>query len=478
MATSNDIEKAARAEGTRLMFHRLLAQTETMICCYRDYVPVALTLVLILVALWGYRGSRSWRLGPPLGAIMGHDFRAVLGAARAIEAGENLYAHALAFGRSPSFEEFLTWETAAYVYSPLVAVLARPLTRMQPEVALKLWSGFNLALIVGSALVAVRAFTSPGIPRSATRFPFILTLFFVYGPTQIDLLLVQLDILVLFLLLSTYLLYRMGYHNGAGVPLAFAIAIKPTVGTMLLFFAWKSRWRILVITVVTVALLTALGFCIVGWARLPDYLEVIRLWASGAILVFPHNQSVKGLVLRAFTSNIYNQPLYIVPWLARAIPVVVGLLATGGWLVSISRSDNRAESANGLEYGLTLTTLMLLSPHVGDIHFVWVLMPLSALLLAIIDDLRGIKTLLLLAIGFSLALYLGYPAVQDKTYAGYEALLYRGELVERSRVLCTGAYLYGLTALDICLVMYLNLQRISKRRLEQPCPDGTRVANN
>ncbi len=476
MATSNDIEKAARAEGTRLMFQRRLAQTETMICRYRDYVPVALTLVLILVALWGYRGGRASKLGPPLGAIMGHDFRAVLSAARAIEAGDNLYAHALAFGRSPSLEEFLTWEVAAYPYPPLVAVLARPLTRMQPEVALKLWSGVNLALVVASAVVAVRAFTSLGFPRSVTRLLFILTLFFVHCPTQIDLLLVQFDILVLFLLLFTYLLYRLGYENGAGVPLAFAIAIKPTVGAMLLFFAWKSRWRILVIAVVTVAALTALGFCVVGWARLPDYLEVTRLWGGGAIAVLPVNQSVKGFVLRAFTSNIYIRPLYVVPWLARAIPIVVGLLAICGWLVSISRSDNREELTNGLEYGLTLTTLMLLSPFVSDLHFVWVLMPLSALLLAMTDDLRGMKTLLLLAISFLLALYLGYPAVQDKSYAGFEALLYGGELVERSRVLYTGAYLYGLMALDLCLAMYLYLRPIGKHRLAPPCRDGTHIS--
>ena len=457
MAALNDTRVRKRP-----IFHCLLAQVETMICRYRDYVPVALALVVILVALWGYRGSQASKLGPPLGDITGQDFRQVLRAAHDVEMGDNLYAHALTFGRSPDFEEFVNWEAAPYPYPPLVAVLARPFLRLQAEVALKLWSGVNLALLIGSALIAIRAFTNVGFVGSAMRFLFILTLFFAYAPTQFDLKLVQLDILILFLLLLTYLLYRAG-HDIAGVPLAFAIAIKPILGPMLLFFIWKRRWRMSTITVVTATLLTALGFCVVGWERLPDYMEVNRLWASGEMLAFPFNQSPKGLALRMFTPNIYNQPLYVIPWLARALPILVGLLAIGGWLASVSRSDNREEPISEVEYGLTLTTMMLLSPLVDDIHFVWVLVPLSALLLIMIDDLRGMKPLLLLAVCLLIALYLGYPALLDRIYVRHEALLHHNTLVEQSKVMYTGAYLYGLIVLDICLVMHLNWRRASRR---------------
>jgi hypothetical protein len=163
-----------------------------MIWRYRDYVPVAPTVALLLVALQGYSGSRAWRLGPPLGATMDHDFRAVLRAARAIQAGDNPYAPALEFGRSPSFQQFLTWEVAPYPYPPLVAILARPLTGLASEFALKLWSAVNLVLIVGSALVAVLVFADNRSLQFATRFPFMLTLFYFHGPTQIALLLAQL----------------------------------------------------------------------------------------------------------------------------------------------------------------------------------------------------------------------------------------------------------------------------------------------
>jgi hypothetical protein len=191
--------------------------------------------------------------------------------------------------------------------------------------------------------------------------------------------------------------------------------------------------------VATVVLPVGLGFFVVGWTRFPDHLEVVQLWSSGALLVFPHNQSTRGLALRAFTTSAYNQPLHVVPWHEYAVPILIGLLAVGSWTASISHSDSRTESTSSVEYGLTMTTTLLVLPLVSDLYFVWLLAPISAMLLVTMDNLRSVSDLLLLAVYFVVALYLSYPAVQDKTYAGHQALLYGGELVDRSEALCTGA---------------------------------------
>jgi glycosyltransferase involved in cell wall biosynthesis len=441
---------------------RLLVGVESMTNRYRAWVPVAFTLVLILVALRGYGGGRAWRLGPPFGAAMGQDFRAVLRAANEIKAGENPYAYALAFGRSPNFQEFHTWEVAPYPYPLLAANLFRPLTGLEPEAALNLWMAVNLALVVGCALLGVWAFSDAGFAAGTMRFLFMVTLFYLHGPTQINLLLGQIDLAILFLLLLSYLLYRGGHSIAAGVSLAFAATLNPTAGAVLLFFVWKRQWRLLGVSLATVTLLTAAGFCIAGWDRLPDYLEVAQLWSSGPLLSFPHNQSVTGFALRAFTTNAYIVPLKVVPWLGQAIPILVGLLATGSCLVSTTRADNRTEPANGVEYGLTITTLMLIWPQFSDIHFVWALVPISALLLPTMDNLRDASSLLLLAPGFLIALYLGYPPIQDMIYTGSQSLLQGGELVARSKLLQTGGYLFGLVALHLCMVVSLSLKRTGK----------------
>ena len=463
MTIFNDKRQQPQQEHYGL-FHYLSAEVDEWLSRFHDYAPVALTLILIAVALWGYRGEGAGRLGPPLGEITGQDFRNILYAASAIETGDNPYTLGIESGRSPNFKEFVTWGVGPYVYPPLMAVLARPLLRLPTEVALRLWSWISLALLSISAVLVVRGFTRVSFIAGMVRFFFILTLFFVFAPTQFDLMLGQADILILFLLMSTFLLYRRG-NSVAGITLAFAIAIKPIVVPMLLFFLWKREWRISIITAVATALLMTLGFSLAGWVWLPDYIEATRQWSSGAIIAFPVNQSVKGLALRMFTHNAYIQPLYFKPWLAHAIPLLVGLLAVGSWLISVSRSDDKGKSIVGLEYGLTLTTLMLLSPLAEDIHFVWVLLPLSALLLVAIENIDGVKAVFPLVVSFVIALYLGYPSIGGRIYAGHETLLYHNELVERSDVFYSGLYLYGLIAVQVCLVIQLYVQRIRKDRL-------------
>jgi hypothetical protein len=460
-----------RASGSRTC-RRLPVSIERMISRYRAWIPVVFTLVLILVALRGYAGGRAWRLGPPFGAVMGQDFRAILRAAHEIKAGENPYAYALAFARSPDFREFHTWEVAPYPYPLLTANLFRPLTELEPEAALDFWIAVNLALVVACALLAVWAFSTAGLLATTTRFLFMLTLFYVYGPTQTNLLLGQMDLIILFLLLLSYVLYRRGHDTVAGVSLAFAVALNPTAGALLLFFGWKRQWRLLGVSLATVTLLSAAGFCIAGWDRLPDYLEVARLWSGGPLLSFPHNQSVTGFAVRAFTTNAYIAPLKVVPWLGRAIPILVGLLAAGSWLASTTPADDRTAPVNGVTYGLTITTLMLIWPQFSDIHFVWALVPISALLLTAMDNLRDARGLLVLALGFLVALYLGYPPIQDMIYTGSQSLLQRGELVARSKLLQSGGYLFGLVALHLWLVASLSLRRTGKRELYGSASNG------
>jgi hypothetical protein len=458
-AVRGEAQDRDKGQGN-LRQHSLAAQAKAFARDYKAYLPLALALVFVLAAFWGYSGRQASKLGPPLGAILGQDARQVLRAAREIEAGENPYTHALEFARAPSFKEFMTWDAGPYPYPPIIAIMAQPLLRLSTAAALDLWSGINIILLLLCAWLAVSSFSNVGFGGRVTRFILILALFFVYAPTQIDLKLVQLDILILFLLLSTYYLYHHDL-DWAGIPLGLAIAVKPVVIPWLLFFIWKRRWRQSSVAFLTAGLLTAVGFSIVGWSRLQDYLEVNRLWASSAILVYPFNQSVAGLALRLFTTNTYNQPLWAMPQLTWIIPSAVGLLAFGAWLVSVSRGDNRKEASSGVEFGLTLTTTMLLSPLVDDIHFVWVLMPLAALLLGTLDHLRRTRDVFSL-LGYTLvALYLSSPLLHAAIYAGSASLLVNNTLVAAGKVLFTGAYLYGLIALDICLLVYLHRRRMA-----------------
>ncbi|HUI25817.1 MAG TPA: hypothetical protein VL403_06990, partial [Candidatus Kryptonia bacterium] len=85
----------------------------------KRYLPLLVACIFIGAGLWGYRGWRAGKLGPPLGTMRGQDFKNLLHAARDIESGANLYEYAERFVGAPSFKEFTSWDETYYIYPPL-----------------------------------------------------------------------------------------------------------------------------------------------------------------------------------------------------------------------------------------------------------------------------------------------------------------------------------------------------------------------
>jgi len=428
----------------------------------RIVLPLVLATVFIAAGLWGYRDWRAEKLGPPLGKIKGQDFNNVLHAAHNLEIGANLYGYAEQFLRTPSFKEFTSWEETFYIYPPLFAALVRPLLRLPPPVALTLWGLGNYLVLLCAAAFAVREFAPPGLPR-VPAFACLAVVFTCYYPCQLELKIGQVDIVLLLLLLVTYRLY-CARSRVAGLPLACALSIKPVLAPLLVFFVWKREWRTAATAAGAAAVLVAGSFTLAGWHQLPSYLSAHHFWATGPMLVFPVNQSVTAVARRVFTVNVYSEPVAVCPWLASLLPLIVAALAGAGWLAVVPRDDNRNHAVNGIEFGATLTTQMLISPITEDIHFVWVLVPLAALLLAALGHTKLPRDWMRLAVVVGLLLYFGLPDTQATTYTDWTAAAFTGTLVPRAHVLYTGMFLYGLVILDV----WLLLQCIRWRRLSQP----------
>ena len=458
--------RSAPATDSLAMHSPLRGRLEQLVQRYRSRVPLAAALILIAAALWGYRGHNVSLLGPPLGVFGGQDLRATLRGAQEAAAGVSPYRHAIEFGRAVNFKEFMGWETAPYVYPPIVAVLSQPLSTLPAELAANVWLIISFAMLIGSAVAAVAAFSEAGLRNATGRLVLIGVLFVVFRPVQLDLQLAQVDIWVLFLLLLSFWLYRTGRTTTA-LTLALAMSIKPIVAPMLIFFVWRRQWRIILWTIVWGALLTAIGFFATSWNWLGDYVEVNRLWASGAMLAYPVNQSPTGVALRFFTDNAYSSPLLRLPWLGQLAPIAIGLRAAAGWWFGVRRTAAaNVMTRDRIVYALTLTTVGLISPLTEDIHFVWMLMPLSAILLAGLDDLQHQRSVWPFIIGLGLALYLGYPELHKAIYYGWDSLALNNTLVEGRFTPLMGAYLYGLIALDVFIVIYLVTRH--RRQLSAP----------
>ncbi len=417
-------------------------------------VPVLLVVVFLGVATWGYRGGQVERLGPPVNPGSARDLGAFLQGARDLRNGTPLYHRARDFGRAPDFKHFVESETTLFVYPPIAGLLLQPLALMTLERATVVWAAVSHAALLLTAFLVVAFSKRVDAVNTLLRGLAVLTLFVVFYPVQLELAIGQMDILLLPLMALTI----AGWMRGSpwcGVPLGIAIAIKPLLVPLGMYFLWKRAWASLVCATATTLALTVFGFWYVGWRQAFDYAEVSRLWSTGPFLVFPFNQSAKGLALRAFTDNGYIEPALVWSALAIALPVVVAVLAAWSWAWAVRPSESAVAETAPVEFGLSLTTLMLISPLAEDIHFVWLLLPLATLPWVALDRVEGPWKQAILATSVALGLYLGYPALNNKIYAGYETILAEGHPVAQAHLPLTGVYFYGLLGLHATLLVAL-----------------------
>lgn len=421
--------------------------------------------IVLLVAAYGYRGSQFAILGPPFNDLgTQQDLNAYLEGAQQVADGRNPYTKALELeSGTVSQQMFETVEIGStlYVYPPVLAVILSLWLGQGVTAITHLWGALNLLLVPMTVLLVVHIFAD-GVSRvqQALRFTFLILLSYFFLPFQHVWSVGQVDLLILFLLLLAFAAYRRGWSIAAGLSLAFALSIKPLVLLIVLYFVWKGKWRTVLTAGIGAAALVAIGFSVVGWQRLPDYLEVNRFWSGPEFGALPVNQSPRGVALRFFTENTYIEPLAVIPWLATVLTLVPILAAVGGWLWCVPRQDAPRERRSALAYGLIVTSYMLVSPLAEPSHYVWMLLPLAGAILVKLDDLRRPSDWLWLGAFFACALYLGYPALQSRMYSGYEAAL-SNQLVERSHLLWTGVYLYGLLVFYALYGVYLRRQSVT-----------------
>jgi len=415
----------------------------------------ALLIIFIGLTVWFYRGSNARLLGPPFGEMNGQDFRQILRASQEIVDGESIYQHAIPYAESPDFGEFKSWTASPYPYSPIVAVFAIPFLQFDENSVLIFWTVLSWIFLLGTGWVIVRCILGD---KNIFKILLVLVVFSMYGPVHLNLNLVQLDILILFLLALSFFLYKR-QSIFAGVVLGFAMALKVLVAPLVAYFLWKKDWKTSFTAVIVFGTLTVIGFSIVGWDQLPDFLKVNYLWSVTDMLSYPFNQSLNGLGIRLFTSNPYIQPLIDLPVLATIMRVLGILVVIFLWLRIVSSKDNRSSIDGFLEYGFTLSTMLFLSPLVDDIHYVWVLLPIGCLLGALSLNLYKGKKIILPVFTLFCVLYLANPDLHDAIYYGWENLVYNNTLVSMKYGLLTGAYLYGLIGLEISLFLTLLLFR-------------------
>lgn len=321
-------------------------------------------------------------------------------------------AKALTVARDPYLDAGLDYLNG---YPPVTEIFFLPLVPFPYHQALAIFTYISFASIVGSVFLSLKI--------AAKKVPWyyflsFLGFSFLTFPTKFSLGLGQVNMVVLFLLLLAFFLETKPKKNSlaSGLSLGIAIALKPIFAFFLLFFALKKSWKVIFISVLTVAVLiaTTLIFWLpqiwISWYQ-TGILPMISYTSPS--LYTPVNQGIFGF-LYGYISNL-NARIY----LSRAATII--LIPIAIYLV-LKKKD--------LDLGLSffIITLLLTDIASWQHHFVWLMFPFVVFFVNILKSknavLLGLLALSYFLVSWNFRYPLSYPVIIRSTQFYGAIILY------------------------------------------------------
>lgn len=246
-----------------------------------------------------------------------------------------------------------------FAYPAYTSIALAPVIALPASLSVALWMSIGLLSVMVSPLIwlAILGWR----PKPLLVALLILGLTFAFHYPMDAYILGQFSPIILLGISLGILLFTLGKDTAAGI--AFALAtIPPTVGApiallILGIYVLRGRWRGLAAFIVTVGALVLISILRIGW-WIPDWLNVVRAYASYAPPVWPPN---------------------FLPLIIR-IPFVIGLL--GITAVSFQRSVFRSQQNASLLtwYSVAIIAVLILIPQTGYYYLV-LLIPVIVMLL-------------------------------------------------------------------------------------------------
>lgn len=374
------------------------------------------------------------------------DWHAYYRGAADLRAGLNPYLDGLTLIDRNSFD-FWVQSDNQYVYPPLLALLLIPLTFLGQGAAGPIWLGVLTLSTAGFLWATPRVLDRP--IRLHTLAPIAVPIV-ASAPLLWSLRFGQVDVLLLLLTTLSLLAHRRRRKVLAGIALGAAAAIKPPLALYGLFYLRKRCWTTLAAATITGTILGLGPFLALGSDAFGDWLAVARYFGSGDFLAYPHNHSVRGLLLRAFAGGPRHEALLAAPILADVLWAAFAILAFVVWwrLLSGRRDPDRRTVA---EYALTAVLILFVGPLSEGNHYVAVLLPLAV----VIDRaLRPPWSAWWVLPAVIAAVYYAHQWVEFPYDQGDTAFL---------RWLGSGLYLYGLLPIGAGLIGILRERNIACR---------------
>jgi hypothetical protein len=300
------------------------------------------------------------------------DFDFLAKAASAIAAGQDPYA-------------FKVWTLdvidVGYAYPPLTAWVLAPLVTALPwRLVYLVWVLGEMTAFAVSIVLALRIGCRPVAWNWVTLVLGVAFLSFVARDNFFH---GQIDFYLLLLVTAGLVLLSRDREIEAGVLLAVAANGKPFLAILLLYLAWRFRWRAFVamgFTGAAVLAISFLGLLSNAPVAVESWLGVSHSMGAPPFIGFSYNLSIYGTLVRLLTPTPFADAWIDSPTALQVASAALTIVAIVTWLLAVR--PGRSSQPNDVlmifaEAGLLLTLMFAVGP-VAEANHLLVLVPAMA----------------------------------------------------------------------------------------------------
>jgi hypothetical protein len=257
-----------------------------------------------------------------------------------------------------------------YLYTPILALLLRPMTRYSPEGSAKIWFVICLSCLLLAIFFHGK---SAGLTLdNSAEIAVMLFVGFHFVPTQMDLGIGQVQMPMLALLCAAYWADRRGRLYVLATLIAAAALIKTWMLGVLLYLLLRRRPREFVWGCIVFAAGVVAAFSAVGWSEFRPFVAATLSATHSHWALSNMNMAIGEFARMHFANNIYVQPL--VDSRIAFVAFVIGAYAVviAGLALAFSRPKD-AERNRPIGLGLVMLSILLILPLYEQLYCVLLL---------------------------------------------------------------------------------------------------------
>jgi hypothetical protein len=213
-----------------------------------------------------------------------------------------------------------------------------------------------------------------------------IIIFFImlaWYPVMRDLALGQLSILLTFLFLATLLAMHKGHRILAGALIGLSIAIKVIAWPLIIYFAFKKDWKVVISSVITTIGLNLIALIVMGFGPFFEYylnvstqvmnfykaeLDNVSIWSTGYRLFTGTGSPI-------FAYSLKAPPLFDIPKVAPLFSLAFAIACLLAGLILALKSKDPDTG-----FAIMVCTIVAISPIFWDHYFVILIISMAIMI--------------------------------------------------------------------------------------------------